>query len=85
MRTRTTMRDRGSASNIGWIAGALVVLLLLGALAFTWNRDGDTTAGTNPNASAPASTTGSAGTTGSGSTGPASNVPQSKPAPAPAR
>lgn len=75
MGTRTTVGDRRSGSNVGWIAGALVVLLLLGALAFTWNRDGDTTAGTN--ATAPASTTGSAPTTGSGSTGPASNVPQS--------
>ena len=46
MRTRTTVDDRRAGSNIGWIAGALVVLLLLGALAFTWNRDGDTTAGT---------------------------------------
>jgi len=73
--TPTTAPDRGAASNIGWIAGALVVLLLLGALVFTWNRDGDTTAGTNTNASAPAS--GSASTTGSGSTGPASKVPQS--------
>ena len=79
MRTRTTVGDRRRGSNMGWIAGALVVLLLLGALAFTWNRDGDTTARTNTNATAPASTTGSAATTGSGSTGPASNVPQSNP------
>ena len=82
MTTGTIVRDRRSGSNIGWIAGALMVVLLLGALAFTWNRDGDTTAGnTNTNATAPASTTGSAATTGSGSTGPTSNVPQSnKPA-----
>lgn len=89
LNTRTTIHDRRPASNMGWIAGAIVVLLLLGALAFTWNRDGDTTAGNttntpsnNANATAPASTSGSAATTGSGSTGPRSNAPQSN---APAR
>lgn len=87
----TTVHDRPAGSNVGWIAGALVVLVLLGALAFTWNSGSETTASNtgnagstagNTNATAPASTAGPAATTGSGSTGPASNVPQSN---APAR
>jgi hypothetical protein len=90
MRT-TTVRDR-RGSNWGWIAGALVVLLLLGALAFSWNRTDTTASNTgnagsaasNTNASAPASTTGSAaGTTGSTSSSAGrTNVP---PAGSPAR
>jgi hypothetical protein len=79
----TTVRDR-RGSNLGWLVGALVVLLLLGALALSWDSTpSDTASNTgnagsnaaNTNATAPASTTGSAATTGSGSTGPASNVP----------
>lgn len=64
IRTRTTVserapiRDRGR-SNAPWILGALALLLLLGILAFNWDRTPTNTASTTPNASTP-STTGSA-------------------------
>jgi hypothetical protein len=76
MRDRTVTRDR-NASNWGWIAGAIVVLLLLGAVAYNWNSGPSSTASNNSGASAPASTTGSAP-----ARAPASNAP---PAGAPAR
>lgn len=49
--------DRGF--NWGWLAGALVILLLLGGLVAYWTPGNQTTASSNTNASAPA-TTGSA-------------------------
>jgi hypothetical protein len=61
-----------SSSNIGWILGA--VLLLLGAVAFVWSGTSTNTASNTGTAG------GSASTTGSGSAGPASNAPAGSPA-----
>jgi hypothetical protein len=75
------MHDR-RGSSWGWILGAIALLLLVGALAFSWNDSPTTTAGTdNPSASAPA-TTGSAAGSAPAQRAPGSNVP---PANAPAR
>jgi hypothetical protein len=83
----TTVRDR-SGSNWGWIAGAIVVLLILGALVLNWNRGPESTASNtgnagstapNTNATAPATTTGS-GAGSAGSTN--SSAGQSNPPPA---
>jgi len=82
LKTRTTVDDRRTGSSMGWIIGAIVVLLLVGALAFTWSNDSVNTAGSsNPNQSAPSTTTGSAAPNAPASGG-GSNVP---PAGAPAR
>ncbi len=83
LNTRRNMRDPDlrtpeimrSSSNMGWILGA--VLLLLGAVAFIWSG---TSTNTASNTGTPATTSGSASTTGSGSAGPASNAPASNPA-----
>lgn len=71
MRDRTTTRD-SNASTWGWIAGAIVVVLLLGAIAYSWNNETTSSASNNPSASAPASTTGSAPATPPSNTPPAS-------------
>ena len=82
LKTRTTVHDRRSGSNMGWIIGAVIAVLLVGALAFTWNNDAVDTAGSsNPNQSAPSTTTGAAAPTAPAGSG-GSNVP---PAGAPAR
>jgi hypothetical protein len=59
VRDHTTVRNR-NASPWGWIAGAIVVVLLLAAIAYSWNSEPTSSASNNPGASAPASTTGSA-------------------------
>jgi len=68
-----TPLDHERNSTAGWLIGAIVALLIVGALAFMWSSDWMNTAGntggTAGNTSAPASTTGSAaGTSGSADT-----------------
>lgn len=47
-------------SNMGWIAGAVVILLLVGGLMMLWSPDPVNTASNDTNASSPATTTGAA-------------------------
>ena len=70
---RTTVRG-GNGAPWGWIAGAIVVVLLLGAIAYSWNNEPTNTA-SNPSASAPASTTGSAPAKTPSSNTPPANAP----------
>jgi hypothetical protein len=86
----TTVRDR-RGSNWGWIAAAIVVLLILGALVLNGTRGPESAASntgnagstaTNTNATAPATTGSGAGSTGStnSSAGQSNTPPANTPA-----
>ena len=68
-RTRRNMRQR-AGSKVGWIVGAAVLLLLIGALV-TWGPTSVNNASNISDATRPAETTGS----GADQRAPASNVP----------
>jgi hypothetical protein len=70
---RTSMYDRRGGSSWAWIAGAIVLLLLVGALAYNWSDAPTSTAGTS--ASPPATTGAAPGGSPPRPTPPAGNTP----------
>jgi hypothetical protein len=80
-RTGTVYEPRQSNAALGWIAGAVFLVIVL-ALIFGLGGDGDRTAGTGT--TPPAATTGAAPPGGTSTAPPRSTTGQSAPAPAPA-
>jgi hypothetical protein len=79
-RTGTVYEPRQSNAALGWIAGAVFLVIVL-ALIFGLGGDGDRTAGTGT--TPPAATTGAAPPGGTGTAPRSTTGQQSTPAPAP--